>query len=226
MMDNNIAQDQWLFHRGDIIHFDVPPNVSLPIYVIGDSHVRILVDAAPYIFKSSQVDIEDVFISKTAYAIGEEKYLNDAINNIPEGSNVLLSFGEIDCRHYVPKRAKDNGRSIQFETNRVFARYVYNTVRVLSDRFKVAIMGVYCCPDDHEHENDFDHIYIAKEHFNYLMKEFCEMKNLCYVPLFDVVNDNNWDILKHDYPHYFNDSSHLGACMIPYILNSISKHNI
>ncbi len=220
----DLSKDEWMFNKGNIIHFPIPENISLPIYLIGDSHVRVLGEVAPYIFKSSQTDIENVFISKSAYAIGEEKYLHDAIKNIPEGSNVLLSFGEIDCRHYVPKRAKENGRSIQFETNKVFTRFVTNTVRVLSERFKVTIMSVYCCPDDHDHENDFDHIYIAKEHFNSLMREFCEINNICYVPLFDVVIDNNWDILKHDYPHYFNDSSHLGGCMIPYILNSISKH--
>ncbi len=216
--------DEWLFYRGDVINFEVPENVSLPIYVIGDSHVRILVEAAPYIFKSSQVDIEDVFLSKTAYAIGGEKYLNDAINNIPEGSNVLLSFGEIDCRHYIPVRAIQNNTSISEETVKVFERFSQNTLRVLKDMFKVSVMGAYVCPDDHNHENNFSHIRMAKSYLNALIKGYCSQWGMCYIPLFDFVNENRYDTFQFEISSYFNDSSHLGPVMIPEILKAMSKH--
>ncbi len=221
---SNIDNDSWMFHHGQVIQFVVPENISLPIYVIGDSHVRILIDAAPYIFKSSQVDIEYVYISKTAYAIGSEKYLNDAVNNIPEGSNVLLSFGEIDCRHHIPKWAKINQTSIAVEVDKMFQRYIDNCVTVLVDKFNVSVMAAYVCPDDHNHENDYIDILKAKTYFNKLLLEYCESKGIVYIPLFEIAKDKCWDITDHDYPHYFNDTSHLGACMIPIILKSINEH--
>ncbi len=229
---NNIEQDRWMFHKGKVIDFRFEHNeqwmrnISLPIYVIGDSHVRVLVDAAPYIFKSSQVDIEDVFISKTAYAIGDEKYLNDAIDNIPKGSNVLLSFGEIDCRHHVPKWAKKNKTTIEEEVIKVGYRYFDNCIIPLKEKFKVTIMGAYVCPDDHNHENDYEDIYKAKFYFNSFLKGYCARWNLGYVPLFEFGLNNGYDKLEIDYPHYFNDTSHLGACMIPVILDAIKNNNL
>ncbi len=214
-------KDEWMFNRGKVINFEIPQGVELPIYLIGDSHVRVLPEVAPYIFKSSQTDIEDVFISKTAYAIGNENYLNESINNIPKGSQVLLSFGEIDCRHYVPKIAKEKNKSIEQIVDEIIEKYTANCVRVLKERFRVIVLGAYVCPDDHNHENSFADIFEAKTLFNEKIEIYCKDNGILYVPLFIKSLENDWDTIQLDYPHYFNDSSHLGACMIPIILDSM-----
>ncbi len=219
-------KDEWMFNRGKVINFEIPEGIQLPIYVIGDSHVRVLPEVAPYIFKSSQIDIEDVFISKTAYSIGNELYLNNAINNIPEGSNVLLSFGEIDCRHHIPKKSIENQTSIRYEVSKVIDRYTQNCVKALKEKYRVIILGAYVCPDDHTHENKFIKIFEAKQLFNQLIKEYCDENDILFVPIFKVSLENQWDIYEGDYPHYFNDTSHLGGCMIPVILNCIKENKL
>ncbi len=222
-----IHKDEHLFNKGEVIHFDIPRGIRLPIYVIGDSHVRVLPEAAPNIFKSSQVDIEKVSESKTAYAVGtegHERYMNEALDIIPEGSNVLLSFGEIDCRHYVPVKEKQNGTTIKQEVDKIFERYTTNCVRLLKEKFKVTILGAYLCPDDLSHTNEYNDIFQAKYLFNAKMEQYCEENNLPFVPIFKEGIDKQWHKCSLDYPHYFNDSSHLGPCMIPIILETINNH--
>ncbi|MES2382384.1 MAG: hypothetical protein V4538_15160 [Bacteroidota bacterium] len=220
-------KDTWLFNRGEVINFDIPKGVQLPIYVIGDSHVRVLPEVAPYIFKRS-TDIEDVIDSKSAYAVGtkgHDVYLNESIRIIPNGSQVLLSFGEIDCRHYVPVKAKENNTTIQQEVDKIIERYTVNCVRLLKEKYKVTILGSYLCPDDLNHQNKYTDIFQAKYYFNVKMEKYCQQNKLPFVPIFRTGIEKEWHRFEHEYPHYFNDSSHLGPCMIPIILESIVNNN-
>lgn len=215
-----------LFYKGEPIHFNIPKGVIAPIYVISDSHGRVLIDAAPYLFKSSQTDVEDVSISKTAYAIGEETtryYLNKSLENIPKGAQVILSFGEIDCRHHVPKWAKIKDKTIEEIVDEVIERYTTKCVEVLMERFKVIIIGAYVCPNDHNHEeNSYEDIYQAKKLFNEKIEQYCIYNNLIYIPIYKVGLEQGWDIAPIG--DYFSDSSHLNACMIPVILETLSSH--
>lgn len=214
-----------LFYNGIPIDIPAPNGIQLPIYVIGDSHVRVLPECCPNIFSKS-TDIEDVIDSKSAYAVGtkgHDVYLNEAINVIPDGSNVLLSFGEIDCRHYVPVKAKENGTTIEQEIDKLIVRFTANCVRLLKEKFKVTILGAYLCPEDLEHKNSYSDIFQAKYYFNFKMEKYCEENNLPFVPIFKTGIDNEWHRCKLEYPHYFNDSSHLGPCMIPLILETINN---
>lgn len=215
-------KDQWLFFRGDTISIPVPEGVTPIIYVIGDSHVRVLPQACPDIFKSSQVDIADVFESKSAYAIGgegHEFYLNEALLSIPDGSQALLSFGEIDCRHYIPKVAIARNQSIESLVDEVFERYTTNCVRLLKDKFRVMILPPYICPEDLTHENLYSDIIRAKSLLNGKLKTYCEDHGLLYIPIFSKGINEGWH-RKPTYT-YFNDSSHLGPCMVPVILDAM-----
>jgi hypothetical protein len=216
-------QDEWMFFKGNVINFPIPEGVKTPIYVIGDSHVRVLPQACPYIFKGSGADIADVFESKSAYAVGTEGhdlYLKECLRLIPDGSTALLSFGEIDCRHYSPKKAIENNSSIEIEVDVVIDRYTSNCVRLLKDKFRVMILGPYICPEDHAHANKFEDIVIAKTYFNSRIKKYCEDNGILYVPIFKKSLEEKWD--EQPTYTYFNDSSHLGPCMVPVILDSMS----
>ena len=197
----------------------------MTIYVIGDSHVRVLHERCPEIFKSSQTDlVEAVFESKTAYAIGTEGhdyYLNEKLKNIPDGSYVLLSFGEIDCRHYVPLKAKELNTTIENRVDEVIERYTTNCVRLLKEKFRVIILGAYTCPEDRIHKNSFEDILEAKMLYNNKLKKYCESEGMCFVPIFRKVLEEKWDEKEHGMGHPFNDTSHLGECMTPIILEAI-----
>ena len=216
-----------MFYKGQPIHFNIPEGVKAPIYVISDSHGKILIDAAPYLFKSSQTDVEDVSISKTAYAIGGEDkrfYLTKSLLNIPQGEQVIVSFGEIDCRHHVPKWAKIKNKTIEQIVDEVIERYTTKCVEVLMEIFKVIVMGAYVCPDDHNHpENSYEDIYEAKKLFNQKIEQYCIEKEIIYIPLYKVALENGWDTARLE-ELYFSDGSHLNACMIPVILETLSSH--
>lgn len=211
-----------LFFKGYPIDFPIPFGVNIPIYVIGDSHVNVLCQAAPHIFKKS-IDITTaIYESKSAYAIGSkghDYYLNEALNNIPVGAEVLLSFGEIDCRHYVPKMAIEHGTSIEYEVDEVLKRYIPNCVRLLKQRFRVMILGAYICPQDKTNTNSFTDIFEAKRLINIKLKDYCNTVGILFIPIFEQSLDNNWH--DKEIGTYFNDDSHLGPCMIPVILDSM-----
>ena len=222
------TEEEWLFNKGKIIGFDIPEGVQLPIFVIGDSHVRVLPEVAPDIFCRS-TDIEDVIDSKSAYAVGtkgHDVYLNESIRVIPDGSQVLLSFGEIDCRHYVYPKSQERNITIEQMVDEIIARYTVNCIRLLKEKFKVAILGSYMCPDDVNHENPYLKIFEAKILFNQKIKQYCEDNNMVYVPIFKKSLEEQWHKFEGEYPHYFNDSSHLGPCMIPEILNAIASYGV
>lgn len=215
-------KDNHLFYRGNVIHFNIPDGIKPEIFVIGDSHVLILHKACPDIFKSSKTDIADVFNSKSAFAVGtvsHDTYLKEQLQALPTGSQALLSFGEIDCRHYIPKIALDNNRTIEDCVDEVIQRYTSNCVRLLKEKFRVMILGPYICPEDMIHANLYSDIIQAKRIFNDKIKAYCEEHGLLFIPIFEVSMNAGW----HRKPQatYFNDSSHLGPCMVPTILNSM-----
>lgn len=215
-------KDQWLFFSGNTIAFPIPEGVKTPIYVIGDSHVLVLHQACPDIFKSSKTDIADVFDSKSAFAVGSinhDAYLKEALQLIPDGSQALLSFGEIDCRHYIPKIAIEQNRPIEDCVDEVIRRYTSNCVRLLKDKFRVMILGPYICPEDLPHENLYSDIVRAKFLFNEKLKGYCNDNGLLFIPIFNTARNEGW----HRKPQatYFNDSSHLGPCMVPVILDAM-----
>ncbi len=217
-----MKQDEWMFFKGNTIHFQIPEGVKTPVYVIGDSHVLVLHQACPDIFRSSKTDIADVYNSKSAFAVGtvnHDTYLKEALQLIPTGEQALLSFGEIDCRHYIPKVAIEQNRTIEDCVNEVINRYTSNCVRLLKDKFRVMILGPYVCPEDHAHVNKFEDIVKAKLYYNEKIGEYCEENGILYIPVFQKSLSEKWD--EKPYPSYFNDSSHLGPCMVPTILDAM-----
>ncbi len=188
--------------------------ITPPIYVIGDSHVRNLVKYAPDIFKSSQAEDVNVFDSKSAYAVGtdgHEWYLNEALERLPDGANVILSFGEIDCREYIPRLAQEKNISIPEMVNEVLGRYLSNCVEKLSRKFNVIIMGVYLCPDDFKDINKAGDILRAKGLYNASLKKYCTKTLIPFINLYNGYNVKN-----------YSDSTHMGECIIPLILEQLN----
>ncbi len=226
-------EDKWMIWNGIPIDFPVPDGVRLPIYCMGDSHIIVLVECCPGIFRKPSVDLLDAHCSKTAYAIGadgHDHYLNEGLEKIPSGEVVLLSFGEIDTRHYVPRHSREKGIPIEELVSEVMERYTKNCVRLLRERFRVALLGPWICPDDLSHRcdsggetwmNDYASILEAKTLLNERLEDYAEQNGCLYVPTFKVSMENEWHV---DRAHsYFNDTSHLGPCMIPVIFNAMAN---
>ncbi len=204
--------------------------MTQPIYLIGDSHVRVFIEDDPETFKSSRTDIEEAWHSKSAHAIGDDGYLNESLSNIPDKAMVLLSFGEIDCRHYVPKIVRETGRSVESVVQDVVARYTERSVRLLSERFRVIILGAYLCPDDYQHSNaqgsesysnTFDSILEAKTIFNAAMELYCKAHGLLFIPIFREITQHA--LWPFPLSGFFGDSSHmLGSVIIPFVKKHVA----
>jgi hypothetical protein len=225
--------DSWMFYHGVPIDFKVPEGVTGPIHCLGDSHINVLSQAFPTMFMSTR------FASIAAYAVGnseqDHEYVVDSLSRIPTGEKILCCFGEIDCRHYMPKLAIETGRTIVDLVAEATGRYTKNFLSLLSQKYNVIVVGPYVTPQDHNHctyaevnngpywSNTFAEISLAKFWFNFFLREFCTKNpEILYVPIYYISLAAGWDLAPQG--TYFNDSSHLGPCMIPVILDTLKNH--
>lgn len=228
---NDLEKDKWLFHHGAPINFKIPEGVTGPIHCLGDSHINLLTEVFPQIFESTR------YSSISAYAVGsrkENEYVTDSLSRIPNGAKVLCCFGEIDCRHYVPKFSREQNRTVVDIVTEIVERYTVNFLGLLQQKYRVIAQGPHVCPDDHKHtcvsygaevpvwSNSFDQILEAKTLFNKLLKEFCDAEGILFIPMFYRGREYKWDELPVG--TYFNDSSHLGPCAIPVILEYVNDY--
>ena len=223
--------DEWMIYRGTPIPFPIPEGVSGPIYCLGDSHINILSAACPEIF----ISLRSMSIAAYSLQNGErnEEYISPLLTDLIEGGKILCCFGEIDCRHYIPKNAREQSKTIESLVSMVTQKYTNNFLATLQRKYRLIILGPYICPNDHNHYayegadkivwvNPYEQILEAKVIFNTLLREFCEDVGICFVPIQEVSYENSWDILPEG--TYFGDSSHLGACMVPIIFNAIKDY--
>jgi hypothetical protein len=194
------------------------------IYVMGDSHMRPFSEDRPDLFKTPLV------ISKTAYAVGDivkNDFTGEAVLRVPSGSRLIISWGEIDCRHYVPQIAAVEGIPIRDVIERIFTSYAV-FLRGLNTNFRLVPLGPYLCPDDLNHSNNgvrnsFWDILEAKDWFNKLLCAFCERHDLPFVPIYEIGKKNNWHTSSPG-GDIFGDSSHLRGChLIAPVVDEILK---
>lgn len=221
----DFEKDAWLFYKGVPIDFEVPKEIVGPIHTIGDSHVNILRDVLSKVFVHL-VPRKSI----SAYAIQDKRQneFDKYLSQIPIGDKLLSYFGEIDCRHYVPKIAREQNRTIENIVTEIVERYSQNFLSLLKDKYRLIVLSPYIGPDDHNHtnytslekwSNSYNEIFEAKKTFTELIRKYCESEGIAYVPTYEVSLQNSWDTAPIG--TYFNDTSHLGPCMIPLIFDSI-----
>ena len=205
-----------IYNTGEEQDIPIPEGVTIPIHLIGDSHIHMLSYTLPKVFAFHG------FVSHTAWAIGKGEdgnYIRGILPLIPEGDRVLIIFGELDCRHYVPRLAKERNETIESVISSIMDLYTNNTLRLLHSRYKVCAAGPYVCPEDLSHVNPWEEILEAKLLFNDKLKRFCGEQGILYIPIIEEVIKKEWH--KQPQGTYFNDSSHLGPSIIPFILREL-----
>lgn len=221
--------DSWLFYQGDTIKFTVPEGVYPPIHTIGDSHVNIMDQVFPEMFISTRFAKLNVINSvqalslHTAYKAGQENtdHIIPALSHIPEGTKILTLFGEIDCREYLPTLARKENKSIEFLVSLIIEGYTKNFLNVIKSKYRLIVLSPYITPIDHEYKNPFEDIFEAKSIYCYQLHKFCDDEGLLFVDIFHESLKNKWD--EKSIGTYFNDTTHLGPCIIPPILQSLEN---
>ncbi len=224
-----------MHYAGEPIEFAIPDGVEGPVYCVGDSHVNVLQNAFPDMFAQSHWSFDDsetVFHSKTAYAVGSDKdgnFIEKAYRSIPEGSKVLMSFGEIDCRHYLPRFAKERGVSLDVLVDEVIKRYKLQCLNAFQKKYRLMVMSAYVTPNDRNHcmsqehvswRNPYEEILKAKFLLNEKLEQYCRENDVLFVPIFAVSQEEEWEM--HPIGTYFGDDSHASGCMVPVILNAMA----
>lgn len=198
------------------------------IYCIGDSHIINLQRGRPDVFTTIALDTPGTicYRSITAFSVGRETecgFVCQSIQQIPKGSQLVISFGEIDCRHYVPKTAVEKGWTIEEEVDDIFGPYALQLARLLND-YKLAAMSPYCCPEDHAQPdgNEFADIWLAKNRFSSRLKDYCALSGAAYIDTNEVVAANSWDLQPYGEGHPFGDSSHLASkYLVPIVMGAL-----
>jgi hypothetical protein len=201
------------------------------IYCIGDSHIINLQRGRPDLFTTIALDTPGTicYRSITAFSVGRETecgFVCQSVQQIPKGSQLVISFGEIDCRHYVPKTAVEKGRTIEEELDDIFGPYALQFAKLLFE-YKVAVMSPYCCPEDHAQPdgNKFADIWLAKNHFTSRLKDYCELSGATFIDTNGVVAANSWDLQPYGDGQPFGDSSHLASkFVVPIVMEALGMN--
>jgi hypothetical protein len=121
--------------------------MSLPIYVIGDSHASFFSgneqmqegwparseDKLPW-FRSYRLEAVTAWGSPSGF-------MDAALATVPAGATVMLSHGEIDCRIHILRQSKKQDRPIGAIIEDVTARYLRTIENVAGRGYRVLVWG-------------------------------------------------------------------------------------
>lgn len=211
-------------------------------YCIGDSHVSIFsgTNAKQPIWPEKSNDTLTKFKTYklgpvTAHNLcesgtstnGREKLL-DIVDNIPEGSNLILCFGEIDCRINILKKVDKTNISLNDLVKDTIDRYFSVVLELQSRAFNVFVMGV---PPSNPIDPDYSNSYewgaygtVAQRNkvskmFNDYLNQKCRTHQICFISIFDEL----MSLSSVSRQRFFRDGIHLNSTVLIFILNIIQK---
>lgn len=217
------------------------------VYVIGDSHASVfggadtMIDAWPRSARNPNAGFVAYRLGPVlAYrlpdlgttSMGREKLLATlAYGPLPPKANVLLCFGEIDCRYHLLKEAQSHARPLSVVVGQCVDRYASVAREVRTMGFSTAIWAVVPPNDqdvaevDAEDDAEYPSWGSTSERlevtrlFNRLLAERLEPDGIGVVSIFDrlITADGRAD------DRYYMDSIHLSTAAVPLAVEAISK---
>ena len=218
--------------------------LSENFYCIGDSHISIFAGTdlkQPNWPESSSAKLPNFQPYKlgpvTAYNLcsygtrsqGREK-LNSVIRGIPSGSNIILCFGEIDCRVHILKVADEQNEDWSVIVEDVVDRYFDVILELQSRKFKMFILSVspsaWATMVDPGNTTYEWFIYGTTEQRNAVSKMFnnqlaqkCKDNDIHFINIFDKFVDLDQET-RHE---FFPDGFHLCKKGLPTIIDSLER---
>jgi hypothetical protein len=215
------------------------------IYCIGDSHIsffsgkdkiqpswpNVSDDHLPF-FKTYHIGPALAFnLTRTSTQTkGREKLFEILNKEIPKGSLILLSFGEIDCRVHLIKHAQLKNLPVSDMVNSCLDQYfiavkeivslgyeviIYNAVtsRPRSRKFRIKSEAIYAAYGSQSDRNKTIKL------FNDGARERCKNEKLYFLETASHLADKNGNPLIW----YFFDSIHLSQRAMPITLHKLSE---
>ncbi len=175
------------------------------IYVYGDSHVSLFTGKDEVLPESPEwKDFGEYKIcrigAKTAYNINKESYYVEHIKRLPVGSEVILSFGEIDCRRHIGKHKN---------TEDVVERYFQYIDKLVG--YKITLL---LPPASHPEEmrvegTPIERNLITKE-FIILCKKEADKRNINCIDIFHLLVDESLNTKVE----FYYDTCHVKSCIL------------
>ena len=201
-----------------------------PIYFLSESH-GFAVNGMTVNYNNSAHIVKSLFITgaKVFHFTQDAEHkckasLHILLNGLPNGSHVVLGFGEIDCRinegifHYCNKYNKDYQQVI----DTMLVKYI-RLLKAASKENNLDII-VYGVPAPHplvlngiaEQQQQAFKQLIA--YFNQQLAEVCQNNNIPFLDVYGLTNINGVSNLK-----YHSDAFHVRPSTVPELFNSLIK---
>ena len=208
-----------------------------PIGCIGDSHISIYTDHPRLSPQAKLTTFENFSVFRVGPWLGYNlpsrvESIQNIINEIPN-ENLILSFGEIDCRAQVIRIAEKSNVSIDEVISSV-VKNIFDAIDQLTYKnliFQSVAPEIVEKPHHYyykDHPEDFDapqgtmadRISI-KEKFQSLVKSECEKRNIRFLDLYQYISNSD----KKDF--YFLDDIHLKAERVHHLIKkSLIEFNL
>lgn len=156
---------------------------------------------------------------------GREK-LFELLKTIPSGSNILLVFGEIDCRCHLLFQAEKQKKDLSYVVQQCVSNYLEVVDELRSMNYNVALWAVI--PSMESNNNEYPTYgsvidrNICTKLFNQIL--FIEARNRNI----DLISINRF-LMKSDFTgkkKYYFDGIHLGQIAMPLAIRELKKkHN-
>jgi len=157
---------------------------------------------------------------------GREK-LFKILKQIPDQSNVMLCFGEIDCRAHVMKRVEQTKKSPASVVQTIVKRYFSVVMEIVKiNKFRVFVWNVI--PSSYLNklrQNRWPVYGTVQERnkitkiFNDLLKERCDTNDIPFIDVFDHFVDGL--MTKKEFYH---DDVHFSQRTMPIVLEELKKY--
>jgi FkbM family methyltransferase len=199
-----------------------------PIGCIGDSHISIYTDHPHLSPESTLTKFENFSVFRVGSWLGYNlpsrlESIRNIINQLPN-ENLILSFGEIDCRAQISRIAEKNGVSID-EVIKLVVKNIFDAVDQLNYQnliFQSVAPEIVEKPHHYyykDHPEDFDapqgsmadRIEI-KEKFQSLMKEECQKRKIKFLDLYQYIANSE----RKEF--YFLDDIHLKSERVHHLI--------
>jgi FkbM family methyltransferase len=195
----------------------------------GDSHISIFSNSETLVTENVYHNFETFstyrFGPYLAYNLNSKPNVLEVIGNLSNDENILISFGEIDCRSQVKKIVETTNRSYEVVIDEILNNYI-TFIDKLSDK-KIILSAVVPELKEkpfqyyyEEHPEDFDcprgtykERRTYKEYFNKKLEEYSIAKGYKFINIYRYIV-NEFD--TKDF--YYLDDIHLKASNVNYLI--------
>lgn len=147
-------------------------------------------------------------------------------NKIPQGSRILLCFGEIDCRLHILKQAKIQNKDVNTTVEDCVKRYFSFIKEIKAKGYEVLVWNVVATAVDsvqngegYPKQGTCEERNSLTKHFNEELKKLLVDESIKFISIFDKLVDGK-NLTKEE---FYMDPTHLSQKIMPDVIEELRK---